>query len=189
MPKTVNRKPKKQNKRTVILLTALVALIAFSALICSSCNTGEEAKEAPEICEHEFIHIASDSDREPDYGVEGRRYMVCTKCGLSMLEIIPALSLRPAREALDYIDLLEEYSFNEPMSYNEFASKYLFSCWSFKEPPDSADGEEDGGTSGEEAEGEEAEAMLRTGEYTMVFNSAYDGYESIEKTIKISVPA
>lgn len=189
MPKTINGKPKKQNKRTVILLTALVALIAFSALLCSSCNTGEEAKEAPEICEHEFIHIASDSDREPDYGVEGRRYMVCTKCGLSMLEIIPALSLRPAREALDYKDLLEEYSFNKPISYNEFASKYIFSCWSFKELPDSADGEEDGGTSGEEEEGEEAEAMLRTGEYTMVFNSAYDGYESIEKTIKISVPA
>ena len=183
MPETKKREPKTRIKKIMKILAVALSVFTAAANMFGCTDNGDDSSEDPQVCEHTFVPMDSVSNRPADYGVEGRQYMVCSKCGFSMLETIPALSLNAAEDAPDYFPLLAEYTllaeYNpKPMSYEEFAGLFLPSAWSFTVVPD------EGGDGGEDGE---SEPMLSSGSYIMRFESAYEGYESAETTIKIVV--
>ena len=188
MLKHDNRYPKTRKRRILYLIAALTAAVIFSLCLFGCEGTEKDTEdEATTVCEHNFIPQASTSDRPPTYGEEGRQYMVCTKCGFSMLVTIPALELRAAEEAPDYHPLLDKYVLKNVIGYDEFAEKYLPSAWNFKENPND---EIAGDTDGDDTDGDDAEdneILLTSGSYVMVFVSAHEGYKTAECTITVEI--
>lgn len=188
MLKHDNRYPKTRKRRILYLIAALTAAVIFSLCLFGCEGTEKDTEdEATTVCEHNFIPQASTSDRPPTYGEEGRQYMVCTKCGFSMLVTIPALELEAAENAPDYYPLLDKYVLKDVMGYDEFAEKYLPSAWSFKENPND---ETAGDTDGDDTDGdgaEDNEILLTSGSYVMVFVSAHEGYKTAECTITVEI--
>ena len=159
-------------KRFRTLIPCLAVLIASAALllVAAACVSDEGDLGSDNghetYCEHDFVPAESDSNRLPTYTSEGRQYVVCSKCGYSRLEIVPSLEYETGDNAPDFVPVLREYSgIIDGTTISEFTEKYLPAGWSF----------------GEGAEDD----LLSSGEYTLVFTSASEGYYPYETTITV----
>lgn len=162
----------KKRFRTLILFLAVLIASAALLLVAAACANDEgnlgadNGHETP--CEHDFVPAESDSNRLPTYTSEGRQYVVCSKCGYSRLEIVPPLEYQTGDNAPDFAPVLREYSgISDGTTISEFTEKYLPAGWAF-----SAEAEDD---------------VLSSGEYTLVFTSASEGYYPYETTVTITI--